>query len=275
MVRLTTYKIRQFKQKKQPIVCLTAYNALTASCADEYVDMLLVGDSLGMVLYGFDSTIPVTLEMMIMHGKAVVQHSRRALVVVDMPFGSYQMSPEQAYQNACRVVQQTECQAVKIEITRDLLPTIRFLTQRGISVIGHIGLTPQYVNQLGGYRYQGRNNEEAEELLELSLLVEEAGAFALLLEGVVAGVAKSITEQIAIPTIGIGASVACDGQILVTEDILGLTLQVPPPRFVKQYVDMSLVMRQAMSLYANEVRQCLFPEQKHEFQIFVEKANED
>ncbi|HVZ00273.1 MAG TPA: 3-methyl-2-oxobutanoate hydroxymethyltransferase, partial [Dongiaceae bacterium] len=214
-----------------PIVCLTAYTAPMARMLDPHVDVLLVGDSLGMVLYGFDSTIPVTLDMMCQHGAAVVRGSTRALVVVDMPFGSYQESPAQAFRNAARIIKETGCQAVKLEGGRAMAPTVQFLVERGIPVVGHIGLMPQSINTMGGYRARGRGDSEAASVMNDAIAIAEAGAFAIVVEGVMEQLAEAITNRVTALTIGIGASASCDGQVLVSEDILGLFADFKP-RFV-------------------------------------------
>jgi len=216
-----------------PIVCLTAYTAPMARMLDPHVDLLLVGDSLGMVLYGFESTIPVTLDMMCLHGAAVMRGSHHALVVVDMPFGSYQESPSQAFHNAARVIKETGCQAVKLEGGRAMAPTVEFLVARGIPVMGHIGLMPQSVNTMGGYRARGRGDSEATAVMADAIAIAEAGAFSIVVEGVMEQLAEAITTRVTVPTIGIGASASCDGQVLVSEDILGLFAEFKP-RFVKR-----------------------------------------
>lgn len=252
----------------EKIVCLTAYTAPMARLLDAHVDVLLVGDSLGMVLYGFESTLPVTLEMMIAHGKAVAAHSQKAFVLMDMPFGSYQQSPEQAFMNAARLIQETGAGGVKLEGGLEMVPTAEFMVQRGIPVCAHIGLCPQQVHRMGGYRYQGRDDEAKALLHAQAKAFEEAGAFALLLEGMDEALARDITSKVAIPTIGIGASPACDGQVLVLEDMLGLNPN--PPRFVKEYGQMQHWVNDAVQRYAQEVRQGSFPEIKHCFGV---KAN--
>lgn len=261
-VRLTVPKLIARKAGEK-IVCLTAYTAPMARLLDEHVDLLLVGDSLGMVLYGFDSTLPVTLDMMIAHARAVVRASSRAFVLVDMPFGSYQQSKEQAFANAATLMQTTGCQGVKLEGGLEMVDTVRFLSERGIPVMAHIGLCPQMVHQMGGYRYQGRTEAEGEALIQQARAFEQAGAFALLLEGIVEAVARQITQQVAIPTIGIGASPACDGQVLVSEDMLGLGEQ--PPRFVKRFGAMQTMISDAAAAYAHEVREGSFPSPEHCF----------
>jgi 3-methyl-2-oxobutanoate hydroxymethyltransferase len=240
-----------------PLVVLTAYTAPMARLLDPLVDILLVGDSLGMVVYGFDNTLPVTLDLMIAHGRAVAQSTSKALVVIDMPFGSYQASTEQAFLAAARVMQETGAQAVKLEGGAELAETIRFLVERGIPVMGHVGLMPQRVNALGGYKFQGRNDDDATHILDDARAVEQAGAFSLVIEGVKETVARDITGKIGIPTIGIGASPACDGQVLVIDDMLGFGEYVPS--FVKRYADIPAVIEKAVKAYGDEVRARKFP----------------
>ena len=242
---------------EQPIVMLTAYTMRTAQLLDPHCDLLLVGDSLGQVIYGLPSTVPVTLEMMCAHGAAVVRGSWHALVAVDMPFGSYEASAEQAFASAARVMKETGCAAVKLEGGEAMAPTIRFLTERGIPLIAHVGLTPQAVNALGGYGARGRSEAEAAKILRDAEAVAEAGAFAVVLEGVMEDLATEITRKVAIPTIGIGASAHCDGQVLVTEDMLGLFERTP--RFVKRYDDLATRIGDAVAAYAGEVRARSFP----------------
>jgi 3-methyl-2-oxobutanoate hydroxymethyltransferase len=242
---------------EQPIVMLTAYTMRMAQLLDPHCDLLLVGDSLGQVIYGLPSTVPVTLEMMCNHGAAVVRGSWHALVAVDMPFGSYEASPEQAFASAARVMKETGCAAVKLEGGEAMAPTIRFLTERGIPVIAHVGLTPQAVNSLGGYGARGRSEQEAAKIMADAQAVADAGAFAVVLEGVMEELATAITRAVAIPTIGIGASAECDGQVLVTEDMLGLFERTP--RFVKRYDDLASRIGQAVEAYAGEVRSRSFP----------------
>ncbi|TBW35956.1 3-methyl-2-oxobutanoate hydroxymethyltransferase [Siculibacillus lacustris] len=245
-----------------PIVCLTAHSAPMARILDAHVDLLLVGDSLGMAVYGFSSTLPVTLDMMIAHGAAVVRGSKRALVVIDLPFATYQESPEQAFRNAARVMVETGAQAVKLEGGTEMAPTIRFLTQRGIPVMAHVGLLPQSVNAQGGYRTQGRAAEAAAAIVADASAVAEAGAFSVVIEGTMESVARRISGELAIPTIGIGASVACDGQILVTDDLTGL-FQDFTPRFVKRYADLAGILDAAVAAYAEDVRERRFPGPEH------------
>jgi 3-methyl-2-oxobutanoate hydroxymethyltransferase len=247
-----------------PIVCLTAYSAPMARFLDPHADLLLVGDSLGMVVYGLDSTLPVTMEMMLAHGAAVVRGARRACVIVDMPFGSYQETPAQAFRNAARLVAETGCAGIKLEGGEAMADTIRFLVDRGIPVLGHIGLQPQSVNALGGFRAQGRSEAEAAHVMADAQAVADAGAFAMVVEGTAEPVARRLTERVAIPTIGIGASPACDGQILVTEDILGLFEEFRP-RFVKRYAELGSAVAAAASAYAEEVRARRFPGPEHTY----------
>jgi 3-methyl-2-oxobutanoate hydroxymethyltransferase len=248
-----------------PIVSLTAYHAHTAAIADPHVDLLLVGDSLGMVMHGFESTLPVPLDLMIMHGRAVMRGARRALVVVDMPFGSYEESPAQAFRNAARVVKETECGAIKLEGGRRMAETIRFLSERGIPVMAHVGLTPQSINVLGGFKTQGRTRDQWAAIEEDARVVAEAGAFAVVLEALAEPLAAKITGEIAIPTIGIGASAACDGQILVMEDMLGLSPRVP--KFVKEFGAVGKAIEKAITAYAAEVKARNFPEPRHTYDV--------
>jgi 3-methyl-2-oxobutanoate hydroxymethyltransferase len=258
--RTTVPSIRTRKvngKTDQPIVMLTAYTMRMAQLLDPHCDMLLVGDSLGQVIYGLPSTIPVTMEMMCAHGAAVVRGSWHALVGVDMPFGSYEESPEQAFRSASRILKETGCAAVKLEGGEAMAETIAFLTLRGIPVIGHVGLTPQAVNMLGGYGVRGREDIEAEKILSDARSVAEAGAFVMVVEGVMEGLATRIASEVAVPVIGIGASAECDGQVLVTDDMLGLFERTP--RFVKRYADIASEIGAAAEKYAEEVRSRSFP----------------
>ncbi len=249
-----------------PIVCLTAYTSLTAVLLDENVDLLLVGDSLGMVLYGMDSTLGVTLDMMIAHGQAVMRGAKRACVIVDLPFGSYQESPESAFRNAARVMKEVGCAGIKLEGGLEMAATIRFLAERGIPVLGHVGLLPQSVNTAGGFRSLGREEKEAAAIMEDAKAVADAGAFAMVIEGTVEPVAREITAAVPIPTIGIGASPACDGQILVTEDLVGLFSGFKP-RFVKRYAELGQGIADAAKAYAEDVRAGRFPALEHCFGV--------
>jgi 3-methyl-2-oxobutanoate hydroxymethyltransferase len=245
----------------EPIVMLTAYTMRMAQLLDPHCDMLLVGDSLGQVIYGLPSTVPVTLEMMCTHGAAVVRGSWHALVGVDMPFGSYEGSPEQAFASASRILKESGCAAVKLEGGEAMAPTIRFLTERGIPVIGHVGLTPQAVNMLGGYGARGRSEAEAEKIAGDARAIADAGAFCMVVEGVLEEIAARVTRDVAVPVIGIGASAECDGQVLVTEDMLGLFERTP--RFVKRYDDFATRVGEAAQAYADEVRGRSFPASDH------------
>jgi len=261
--RVTVPELRA-RKGGTPIVSLTAYTTPMAKALDPHCDFVLVGDSLGMVLYGFDSTLPVTLDMMINHGAAVVRGTRRACVLVDMPFGTYQEGPAQAFRSAARVMAETGCAGVKLEGGVEMAETIAFLTQRGVPVLAHIGLTPQAVNALGGFRSQGRTMDEAERLMRDAQAVAEAGAFAIVIEGTIEPVARAITEKVAVPTIGIGASPACDGQILVTEDVVGLFSDFTP-KFVKRYAALGAALGEAAAAYAEDVRARRFPGPEHCF----------
>ena len=253
------------KKGGEPIVSLTSYHAHTAALADKYCDFLLVGDSLGMVMHGYETTVPVPLELMIMHGKAVVRGSKRALVVIDMPFGTYEESPAMAFRNAARVMKETDCGAVKLEGGRRMAETIHFLVERGIPVMAHIGMTPQSVNVLGGFKTQGRSMDQWAAIEEDARLVTEAGAFAVVLEAMAAPLAERITKSVAIPTIGIGASPACDGQILVMEDMLGLSPKTA--KFVKEFAAIGRAIEGAIASYAGEVRARTFPGQEHTYSL--------
>ncbi len=257
----------------QPIVSLTAYHAHTAAIADRYCDFLLVGDSLGMVMHGFETTVPVPVDLMIMHGRAVVRGARRALVVVDMPFGSYEESPSVAFRNAARVMKETDCGAVKLEGGRRMGETIRYLVDRGIPVMAHIGLTPQSINVIGGFKAQGREEAQWAALEEDARVVAEAGAFSVVLEAIAEPLAAKITPAIPIPTIGIGASAACDGQILVMEDMLGLSPRVP--KFVKEFGKVGAAIEGAIRSYAEEVRAGSFPAREHTYAMKGESSGDD
>ncbi len=254
------------RQGGDPIVCLTAYTAPVARLLDPHVDLLLVGDSLGMVVYGFDSTLPVTLDMMIAHGAAVVRGSERACVVVDLPFGSYQESPQVAFRNAARVMAETGAQAVKLEGGAEMAETVAFLASRGVPVMGHVGLLPQSVNALGGYKAVGRDPASAERIRADARAIAEAGAFSLVIEGTMESLARQITEDVAVPTIGIGASPACDGQVLVSDDMLGLFSDFQP-KFVKRYGQLGSAMGEAAAAYAAEVKARTFPGPEHCFGV--------
>ncbi|HEX7885330.1 MAG TPA: 3-methyl-2-oxobutanoate hydroxymethyltransferase [Phenylobacterium sp.] len=240
-----------------PIVCLTAYTAPVAEILDEHCDLLLVGDSVGMVVHGLPNTVGVTLEMMILHGQAVMRGSKRAMVVVDMPFGSYEGSAEIAYANATRVMKETGCNAVKVEAGPAVAENIDYLVKRGIPVMGHVGLRPQAVMVDGGFRAKGKTDHERARILDDARAAAEAGAFAVVVEGVAEGLAREITAAIDVPTIGIGASAGCDGQILVTDDMLGLFDWTP--KFVRRYGDLRGEIAKAVAGYADDVRERRFP----------------
>jgi 3-methyl-2-oxobutanoate hydroxymethyltransferase len=242
---------------EQPIVMLTAYTMRMAQLLDPHCDMLLVGDSLGQVIYGLPSTIPVTMEMMCAHGAAVVRGSWHALVGVDMPFGSYEASPAQAFESASRVMKETGCAAVKLEGGEAMAETIAFLTHRGIPVIGHVGLTPQAVNVLGGYGARGREKKEAQKIIADAKAIADAGAFCIVLEGVLEDIANEVARSVSAPIIGIGASAQCDGQVLVIDDMLGMFERTP--RFVKRYDDLASRIGEAAAAYADELRERSIP----------------
>ena len=262
---ITVPHIRE-RKGGDPIVSLTAYSAPMASLLDPYVDLFIVGDSVGMVFYGMDSTLDVTLEMMIGHGAAVVRGSEKPCVVVDMPFGSYQESKSQAFRNAAKIMQSTGCDAVKLEGGMEMADTIEFLTSRGIPVMGHVGLMPQSVNTLGGYRARGRGQAEAKKIVTDAQMIADAGAFSIVVEGVVEPLAKKITNAITVPTIGIGASAECDGQVLVTEDMVGLFNDFTPS-FVKRYANLGQLVEKAAEAYVKDVRARRFPASEHCFKV--------
>ena len=262
--RLTAPDIRT-RKGGEPIVALTSYHAHTARLLDKHCDVILVGDSLGMVMHGLETTLPVTLDMMILQGRAVMRGSQHALVVVDMPFGSYEASKEQAFMSAARVLKETGCGAIKVEGGRRMAETIAFLVERGVPVMAHVGLTPQAINSLGGFRAQGRDPADWGPFEEDARAVAAAGAFSVVLEAMAEPLAARLTREIAIPTIGIGASAACDGQILVLEDMLGLSARVP--KFVKRYTDLGPSIDKAVADYAREVRSRAFPTAEHVYPL--------
>lgn len=265
ITRVTTSTIRTMKKKGEKISMLTAYDYATAYALDQAgIDILLVGDSLGMVVLGYDSTLPVTMEDMIHHTKAVMRGAERAMVIGDMPFMSYQVSPEEALRNAGRFLQETGCQAVKIEGGREFAETTRRITAAGIPVMVHIGLTPQFINQFGGFKVQGKDEAAAQRLKEDALILQDAGAFSMVLEGMPTQLGRSITESLEIPTIGIGAGVHCDGQVLVVNDMLGL-FEKFTPKFVKKYAHLSEEMRSAVKTYIDEVKSGTFPDDAHSY----------
>ncbi|MDV4169288.1 3-methyl-2-oxobutanoate hydroxymethyltransferase [Rhodovulum sp. FJ3] len=265
---LTASDIRGMKGDT-PIVCLTAYTTPVAEIADTACDLILVGDSVGMVLHGLPSTLGVTMDMMVMHAKAVARGTKRALIVVDMPFGSYEQSPEQAFENASRLMVETGCGAVKLEGGVDMAPTIAFLVKRGIPVMAHIGLTPQAVNTFGGYKVQGRG-DDGDRLMADARAVDEAGAFSVVIEKVPASLGDKITAEISIPTVGIGAGAGCDGQVLVVDDMMGMFTNFKP-KFVKRYATVRAEGERAVAEYAEEVRARTFPGPEHTFADEVKK----
>ncbi|HXL49229.1 MAG TPA: 3-methyl-2-oxobutanoate hydroxymethyltransferase [Xanthobacteraceae bacterium] len=262
--RLTAPDIRA-RKGGEPIVCLTSYHAHTARLLDQHCDLILVGDSLGMVMHGLQTTVPVTLDMMILQGLAVMRGSKRALVVIDMPFGSYEASKEQAFMSAARVMKETGCGAIKLEGGRRMAEPIAFLVERGVPVMGHIGLTPQSINTIGSFRAQGRTEADWAPIEDDARAVTQAGAFAVVIEAVAEPLARRITAVLDIPTIGIGGSVACDGQILVLEDMLGLSPRVP--RFVKRYAELGSSIEAAIAAYAADVRARTFPGSEHVYPL--------
>lgn len=267
--RLTAPDIRA-RKGGDPIVCLTSYHAHTARIVDAYCDVILVGDSLGMVMHGLETTVPVTLDMMILQARAVMRGSHHALVVVDMPFGSYEASKEQAFKSAARVMKETGCGAVKLEGGRRMVETIAFLVERGVPVMGHVGLTPQAINTIGSFRAQGRDPSDWTPIEADARAVADAGAFAVVLEAIAEPLGRRITGEIMIPTIGIGASVACDGQVLVLEDMLGLSSRVP--KFVKRFGDLGPAIERAVKGYAQEVRARRFPGPEHVYPMRKPRA---
>ena len=268
-VAKTIPTIREAKGREK-LVLLTAYTAPMADILSSHCDMLMVGDSLGMVVYGLPSTLGVTLEMMINHGAAVVRGAKGTPVVVDMPFGSYQASPEQAFTNAARILKETGCAAVKLEGGAEMAATIRFLSERAIPVMAHIGLMPQHMNQIGGFKTQGKDDDAYKAILADARAVADAGAFSVVIEGVVEPLAAEITRAISIPTIGIGASAECDGQVLVVDDMLGMFERAP--RFVKQYANLRQSITQAASQYAAEVKSGAFPTEAQCYGVVAKSA---
>ena len=264
--RITKKTSQHIKAMKggEPIVALTAYTAPIAKAVDEYADFILVGDSLAMTIYGDDSTVGIDLDTIIRHGAAVAKAATRSCIVVDLPFGFYQRSPEQAFESASRIMRETGCDAIKLEGGAEMAETVAFLTSRGVPVMGHIGLTPQSINTLGGFKTQGKEDGAAEILLADARAMDEAGCFAVVIEGVVEDVARELHEVLSIPSIGIGASVVCDGQILVTDDLIGM-FEDFKPKFVKRYAAVMPTIRDAIGTYAEEVRARAFPSEEFVF----------
>jgi len=263
--KVTTQRLREMKKNGQKIVCLTAYDAIMARIFDEaLVDVLLVGDSLGNTIQGNETTLSVTLEETIYHTKAVCKGSSRAMVVADMPFMTYQVSPNEAFTNAGRIMKETGCNAVKLEGGKQITEAIYKMTTFGIPVMGHLGLTPQSINQYGSYRARGTSPEEAEQIYQDAIALEEAGIFSLVLEKIPASLGKKITEKLKIPTIGIGAGPYCDGQILVYTDMLGLTIDFNP-RFVRRYANLNELIKESVINYGNDIRERKFPSDKESY----------
>lgn len=263
--RITTKALGLLKKKGIKITALTAYDFITAKLLDEAgIDLLLVGDSLGMVFQGNETTLPVTMDEMIYHTRAVTKAVNRSMVVVDMPFMSYQLIADEGFRNAGRIMKETNASAVKLEGGERIADTIKKITDAGIPVMGHIGLTPQSIHQFGSYRERGRDKAEAEEILKDAKIIEEAGAFSLVLEKIPASLAKQITEALTIPTIGIGAGVHCDGQILVTPDMLGLNVDFHP-RFVRYYAHLAEECNKAFTDYINDIKTCKFPSEDESY----------
>jgi 3-methyl-2-oxobutanoate hydroxymethyltransferase len=267
--RRTAASIQALKGER-PVVCLTAYTAPIAKLLDPHCDLLLVGDSMGVVIYGFESSVYVTMEMMIAHGQAVMRGTREACVVVDMPFGSYQESKEQAFHSAARIMKETGCSAIKLEGGEEMAETVHFLSQRGIPVMGHVGLMPQQVNATGGYRSLGRSDEEAAKIRRDAKAIDDAGAFSIVFEGTIEPLAREISAGIKAVTIGIGASAACDGQVLVTDDMLGIFTDFKP-RFVKHFANLAPQISKAAQDYATEVNARTFPAPEHTYQMKRQK----
>lgn len=257
--------MNRFKRGLRPLICLTAYTASTARILAPHVDLLLVGDSLGMTIYGFPNTLSVTMEMMIAHGAAVRRGAPDSLIAVDMPYGSYESSAELGLRNAERLIEETGCAAVKLEGGEEMAGTVRRMTERGIAVMGHVGLMPQSVEKMGGFKIQGRDEAQAAKIVADARAIEDAGAFAIVVEGTVEPVARAIVSELSVPVIGIGASPACDGQILVIDDVLGITAK--PPRFAKSYVSLRDEISKAAAAFAAEVKSGAFPAPEHCFGV--------
>ncbi|RMG57751.1 MAG: 3-methyl-2-oxobutanoate hydroxymethyltransferase [Deltaproteobacteria bacterium] len=264
MKKITVLDLKRMKAEGKRIVMITAYDYAFAKIFDPLVDVILVGDSLGTVVYGYETTLPVTMDDMVRHTSAVARGRKRAFLVADMPFMSFQVSPEKAVENACLLLKEGGAEAVKLEGGVTMFETIRKITSCDIPVMGHVGLTPQSIHRMGGYRIQGREKEARKRLLEDAKAVEEAGAFSLVLEGIPSEVAEEITESVSIPTIGIGAGPYCDGQVLVMHDLLGLFLDFKP-KFVKRYAELAPVVEEAVKEFAREVREGKFPDSEHTF----------
>jgi 3-methyl-2-oxobutanoate hydroxymethyltransferase len=260
--RISLNDIRNHKKSDKPLVCLTSYTAPMTKILDPHCDILLVGDSLGMVVYGMENTVGVTLDMMVNHGKAVVNAAKHALVMVDMPYGTYENDPKVALESAKRLMGETGCIALKLEVSKALAPTIELLVKNDIPVQAHIGLCPQSVIKEGGYKIKGKTNQEISDLIEDALACEKAGAFSILIEGTKEAASREITAAVNVPTIGIGASPACDGQILVTQDMLGMITD-HTPKFVKKYANIAEIIGEAAANYAKDVRERHFPNEEY------------
>jgi len=263
MTRNTINDIRQ-KKNNEKIVAVAAYTYPVANLIDEFCDIILVGDSLGMTIYGHKNTLDVTLDMMINHAQAVVNATEKSFIMVDLPFGSYEKSKEQALESAEAVINKTGCDAIKLEVTTNLLETIKYLSENNINVVAHIGLIPQHIERLGGFKIQGKSSEDSEYLKNLAQKCQEFGASILVIEGVIENIAKNISQNLEIPTIGIGASPLCDGQILVIDDIVGID-QEYSPKFVKKYDNLSENIKNSMKKFSNEVKNGKFPTKDHCF----------
>ncbi len=263
--KITTSVVQRMKTDGEKISMLTAYDYSTAAVMDEAgVDMILVGDSLGMAVLGYDSTLPVTMEDMLHHTKPVSRAAKRAMVIGDMPFMSYQISVEEAVRNAGRFMKEAGAHGVKLEGGREVAEAVMKITSSGIPLMGHLGLTPQSVHQLGGYKVQGKDDKTAKKMMEDAKILEEAGAFSIVLECVPAPLAEKISKSLTIPTIGIGAGVGCDGQVLVVNDMLGM-FEKFTPKFVKKYAKLNIDMRAAIEEYIGEVKDRKFPNEEHSF----------
>jgi 3-methyl-2-oxobutanoate hydroxymethyltransferase len=273
--KVTVPAVRQSKERGEKLVCLTAYDYPTARIVDEAgTDIILVGDSLGNVVLGYDSTVPVTLEEMLHHTRAVRRGTERALLVADMPYGTYHTGPEDAVRAALRLVKEGGAEAVKLEGGRNRVETVRRLVAAEIPVMGHLGLTPQSLNKLGSYRLQAKTADAARALIEDALALEEAGAFAVVLEVVPREIAREVTAALRVPTIGIGAGADCDAQILVTHDLLGLSFSKTSPRFVRQYANLRDAMNEAFQAYADDVRSGAFPSDENSYPLPADAAAE-
>lgn len=262
--RFSISDIKNRQKNSPPLVCISAYTYPIAKIIDDYCDIILVGDSVGMSIYGMKNTLEVTVDMMINHGKAVVSATKKSMIIVDLPYGSYEKSANQAYETAAKIMDKTGCNAVKLETPANMAKIVEFLVKKNIPVIGHVGLMPQYIKDFKDYKFQGRDAKQGAQIVEDAMKIADAGAFGVVIEGVVQNIAETITEKLSIPTIGIGASFKCDGQVLVIDDILGINQEFKP-RFVKHYADLAEQIRNAAQSYASEVTTRQFPSEKHCF----------